>query len=74
LGMSRKDDTLPPRVLNHPRGGGAGDNLPILNEMLKQYYRVRGWDEFGIPTPETLKRLNLDVLASSKNRGNLGAE
>jgi aldehyde:ferredoxin oxidoreductase len=58
-GVSRKDDTLPPRVLNHPRGGGSGDNIPILNVMLRDYYRERGWDEFGIPTEETSERLGL---------------
>lgn len=59
-GISRKDDTLPPRILNYPRGGGAGDNLPFLNKMLNEYYQIRGWDEFGIPTEETLKRLDLE--------------
>jgi aldehyde:ferredoxin oxidoreductase len=59
-GISRKDDTLPPRILTHPRGGGAGDNLPYLNKMLNEYYQIRGWDEFGIPTKETLKRLELE--------------
>ena len=59
-GISRKDDTLPPRILTHPRGGGAGDNLPYLNKMLDEYYQIRGWDEFGIATKETLKRLDLE--------------
>ena len=59
-GISRKDDTLPPRILNHPRGGGAGENLPHLNKMLHDYYLIRGWDEFGIPTKETLKKLDLE--------------
>jgi aldehyde:ferredoxin oxidoreductase len=59
-GISRKDDTLPPRILTHPRGGGAGDNLPYLNKMLYEYYQIRGWDEFGIPTKDTLKRLELE--------------
>jgi len=60
LGISRKDDPLPPRILNHPRDGGAGDNLPYLNKMLNEYYQIRGWDEFGIPTKKTLKRLDLE--------------
>jgi len=59
-GISRKDDTLPQRLLTHPRGGGSGDNLPHLNEMLRDYYRVRGWDEFGIPTKEKIKELDLE--------------
>jgi len=61
-GISRKDDTLPARLLTHPRGGGSGDNIPRLNEMLRDYYRVRGWDEFGIPTKEKLLELEIASL------------
>jgi len=60
-GLSRKDDTLPPRILTHRRGGGT-NVLPRLNEMLSDHYRYRGWDEFGIPTKETLQRLGLDEM------------
>jgi aldehyde:ferredoxin oxidoreductase len=28
--------------------------------MLQKYYRGRGWDERGIPTKSTLKKLGLD--------------
>jgi aldehyde:ferredoxin oxidoreductase len=30
-----------------------------LETMLKEYYFVRGWDEEGVPKPETLKKLKL---------------
>jgi len=30
-----------------------------LEEMLPRYYELRGWDEEGRPTPETLKALGL---------------
>jgi aldehyde:ferredoxin oxidoreductase len=59
LGLSRKDDTLPPRMLVHKRGGGTNE-LPAINVMLNEYYRYRGWDEFGIPTRERLSELGLD--------------
>ena len=59
LGISRKDDTLPPRILTHRRGGGTNE-LPKINDMLSDYYQYRGWDEFGIPTEETLCRLGLE--------------
>ncbi|MDN5321973.1 MAG: aldehyde:ferredoxin oxidoreductase [Clostridia bacterium] len=59
-GLTRKDDVLPYRILSHKRGtGGAGDNLPHLGEMLGQYYEYRGWDEFGIPREETLKKYEI---------------
>ncbi len=60
LGISRKDDTLPPRLLSHPRpSGGVKGQLPFLGELLSEYYRMRGWSEIGVPLPETLKRLDL---------------
>jgi aldehyde:ferredoxin oxidoreductase len=60
-GISRKDDTLPPRILTHKRGqGGAADNLPNLGLMLNDYYRERGWGEEGIPTIEKLRQLKID--------------
>ena len=59
LGISRKDDTLPPRMLVHRRGGGT-NVLPPINVMLNEYYECRGWDEFGIPTPERLSALGLE--------------
>jgi len=59
-GVSRKDDTLPPRVLTHKRGcGGAASNLPPLSTMLSDYYAYRGWDEMGIPTEARLTQLGL---------------
>lgn len=60
LGITRKDDVLPPRILSHRRGtGGAAENLPHLGRMLSDYYQYRGWDEFGVPRRETLERLGL---------------
>ena len=59
-GVSRKDDTLPLRVMTRARDGGrAKGQLPPLGRMLGDYYAVRGWDEFGRPRPETLYRLGL---------------
>lgn len=61
LGISRKDDTLPPRLLVHDRQeGNAAGSLPHLGKMLYEYYNLRGWSLEGIPLPETLKRLGLE--------------
>jgi aldehyde:ferredoxin oxidoreductase len=30
-----------------------------LSQMLGEYYQLRGWDEDGVPLPQTLARLNL---------------
>lgn len=59
-GISRKDDTLPTRILSEPHaGGGAKDNLLPLDKMLDEYYQARGWDNEGIPKKDTLERLGL---------------
>jgi len=59
-GISRKDDTLPPRLLSHRRKeGGAVNYLPRLGEMLNEYYEYRGWSEEGYPTRKKLKELGL---------------
>lgn len=58
-GVSRKDDRLPPRMTKR-RGEGGGDHVPKVEPMLDLYYEARGWDIYGRPTPETLKRLDLE--------------
>jgi aldehyde:ferredoxin oxidoreductase len=59
-GMSRKNDTLPLRVITHRvNDGGAGNHLPPFNVMLADYYEKRGWSREGLPTKETLGRLEL---------------
>ncbi|HHY39442.1 MAG TPA: aldehyde ferredoxin oxidoreductase family protein [Clostridia bacterium] len=60
LGISRKDDTLPPRLMVHDRRtGGAAGSLPHIGKMLSEYYALRGWSEEGIPTRERLIDLGL---------------
>jgi len=68
-GIRRKDDTLPPRLLYEPLPDGPGKGKIIgdetFNQMLSEYYHLRGWDpQTGIPTRETLKRLELLDLLS----------
>jgi aldehyde:ferredoxin oxidoreductase len=64
-GISRKDDTLPQRLLTQKRGtGGAADHLPDLQTMLAEYYNHRGWDENGIPREEKLVSLGIGHLAA----------
>jgi len=61
-GIRGKDDTLPSRILTQRVDGPAG-NPPRLKEMLCEYYAYRGWDDEGIPTRDTLKKLELLELA-----------
>jgi aldehyde:ferredoxin oxidoreductase len=59
-GFGRKDDTLPPRLLNEELEEGASRNrLVKLDEMLDQYYRLRGWDAEGVPGEQTVAQLGI---------------
>jgi aldehyde:ferredoxin oxidoreductase len=61
-GFTRKDDTMPPRLLHEPMPAGpAKGHIVELDYLLQDYYRVRGWDERGVPMPEKLARLGLSV-------------
>lgn len=60
LGVSRKDDTLPPRLLTLARpSGGARGVLPDMGRLVSDYYAVRGWSEEGVPSAATLAALGL---------------
>lgn len=60
LGISAKDDVLPPRVGQWAKQEGkAKGQLPDMKKLLPEYYELRGWDANGIPTKETLERLGL---------------
>ncbi|MGB9177048.1 MAG: aldehyde ferredoxin oxidoreductase C-terminal domain-containing protein, partial [Methanoregula sp.] len=59
-GFGRKDDTLPARLLNEPlKEGAATGQVWRREEMLDEYYTLRGWDREGTPTKEKQKELGL---------------
>ena len=59
-GLTAKDDDLPPRLKTEAAKTGPAKGLVNgLATMLPEYYRVRGWDADGRPTPETSARLGL---------------
>jgi len=59
-GLSGKDDTLPPRLLNEAANGGPQKGaVSKLGVMLPEYYAARGWTAEGVPTPATLARLGV---------------
>jgi aldehyde:ferredoxin oxidoreductase len=60
LGVTASDDTLPKRFLTEPRPtGSAAGNLPDMDLMLPIYYRLRDWDEQGVPSQARLQDLGL---------------
>jgi len=73
-GLTRKDDTLPWKVMNQPVSDdgpshGAVVTKDELNLMLDDYYKARGYDNEGVPTKDKLQKLGLaefsDILSTS---------
>jgi aldehyde:ferredoxin oxidoreductase len=64
LGISRKDDTLPPRlqIWSHKEGFAQGVHS-YLGKMLDETYILRGWNEYGLPTEKKLGEMGLGFLA-----------
>lgn len=66
-GFTRKDDVLPPRIMEEPikNGPSQGSFIPKeeLDLMLDDYYRERGWTKEGIPTRTKLEELGLKDVA-----------
>jgi aldehyde:ferredoxin oxidoreductase len=62
LGVTRKDDVLPERILREPHAeGGAKDYSPDIEALLNEYYKARGWDSEGRPTAEKLQALGIPM-------------
>ena len=62
-GLGRADDTLPKRLLEEGHKDGPAKGVTVdLDTMLPVYYKERGWDEEGRPTPEKLAELGLASL------------
>ena len=63
FGDGREYDTLPKRLLEEPMPEGPAKGYVVkLNEMLDEYYKVRGWID-GRPTRAKLEELGLKWLA-----------
>jgi aldehyde:ferredoxin oxidoreductase len=71
-GLTREHDWLVDRYFDEPTPIG----LPIVRgrkidrekfkKMIDEYYELHGWDENGVPRPETLEKLGLDKEPSHK--------
>lgn len=62
-GISRKDDTLPARLLKEPKPDGpTRGTVAPLDALLDEYYLAMGYDlKTGNPTEATLKRLGIEI-------------
>ncbi len=60
-GFTRQDDALPQRFSVPLPEGNSRDRVVHLDEMLPEYYRLRGWDEDGRPTDEKTRSLGIEA-------------
>lgn len=59
-GIDVLHDTLPKRLLDEPMPDGPSKGkVHQLSVLLPEYYKVRGWDDKGVPTKEKLTELGL---------------
>ncbi len=62
-GFGKGEDILPERIFKETlkTGATAGKLLPReeFDNMLKEYYALRGWDENGRPSAQTLSKLGI---------------
>ena len=59
-GFTSHDDVLPKRILSEPFPSGKSKNVKIeLKPLIEEYYKIRGWDNNGVPTREKLQELGL---------------
>ncbi len=71
-GFSRKDDILPERYFTEatpiglPRVKGIKIDRKKFEKMLDEYYTLHGWDNDGIPTENTLEKLEIEKEPSHK--------
>ena len=65
-GVTRQDDYLPERISKEPIPSGPAQGHVLTVEMydimLSEYYDQRGWDQNGVPDPDTVEKLGLSEL------------
>jgi aldehyde:ferredoxin oxidoreductase len=66
-GLTASDDRLPSRMMEPIREGrkaGWVVDAHELEDSIKTYYGMMGWDDHGVPTPARLAELGISSLAT----------
>lgn len=62
-GLDRKADKLPKKFYKQLQGAGPTAGMALTHEEIEsaidEYYRLAGWTNNGIPTSETMERLDI---------------
>lgn len=66
-GLGRKDDKLPKKFFKQLQGTGPTAGFALTHEeidsAIDEYYKLAGWTNDGVPTPETLKKHDIEWAA-----------
>ena len=66
-GLGRKDDRLPKKFFKELKGTGPTTGFVLTHEeidsAIDHYYKLAGWTADGAPTPETLKKHDIEWAA-----------
>jgi len=63
FGARAQDDRLPQRLMTVLEQGPTEGSRPDMERMLDEFYRLRDFDQRGIPRREALEALDLPILA-----------
>jgi len=62
-GLDRKDDKLPKKFFKALGGAGPTAGIALTHEEIEsakdEYYKLAGWTDDGIPTSQTMERLDI---------------
>jgi aldehyde:ferredoxin oxidoreductase len=62
-GLDRKDDKLPKKFFKQLQGAGPTAGIALTHQEIEtaidEYYRLAGWTDNGVPTPQTMERLDI---------------
>jgi aldehyde:ferredoxin oxidoreductase len=58
-GLKGDQDTLPKRLTKELQRLEDKDSKVKLEKMINKYYKIRGWDENGVPTKKRLEKLGI---------------
>ena len=72
FGVNANQDALPKRLTETLQDPKDPKSKVPLERMKKVYYHARGWDQNGLPTERTLKKLKISFAAGAAEERNRG--
>lgn len=63
-GYGGATDVLPKKMYQSAKQGFRASREIPFERLMKDYYAIRGWDSNGVPSEQTLKKLDLDLAGA----------